>query len=121
MAHLPLSRTATELTVVDLMTLAARPNCRIAMVDIVAGSPKFNMVMSDPDGRRKWKVVGMGMTPPPVGTTMVSTLEVVAGDGQILPGDRLTSIETGYRDGTGNGDAPTLSHPSSLSNPAPPL
>lgn len=104
MVDLRLSATETELTVVDLMTVAARPNSRIALVDIVAGSPEFNMILSDPAGRRRWKVVGVGMTPPPVGTRMVLTLDVVEGDGHLLAGDRLASSETGHGDGSGNGD-----------------
>ena len=105
MPHLQLTGSATELAVVDLMTVAARPNSRIALVDIVAGSPELNMIMSDPEGRRRWKVVGVGMTPPPAGTRMALTLEVVEGDGHLLAGDRLKSSETGHRDATGNGDA----------------
>lgn len=92
MARLQPSRTTTELVVVDLMTVAARPNSRIAVVDIVARSPELDMIMSDPEGRRSWKVVGVGMTPRPVGTRMALTLEVVEGDGHLLPGDRLGSI-----------------------------
>ena len=92
MARLQSSGTATEVMVVDLMTVAARPDSRIVLVDIVAGSPEFNMIMSDPKGRKRWKVVGVGMTPPPVGTRMTLTLEVVEGNGHLVAGDRLTSI-----------------------------
>src|SRR5262245_18513963 len=99
MAHLQLSGTATELMVVDLITVAARPNSRIALVDVVAGSPELNMIMSDPGGRRRWKVVGVGMTPPAASTRMALTLEAVEEGGEILPGDRLTSSATRSRDG----------------------
>jgi len=111
MAHLQLSGTTTELTVVDLMTVAVRPSSRIVIVDVVAGHPEFDMILSDPEGRRKWKVVGVGMTPPPTGTTMVLTLDVVEGDGRILAGDRLTSGATGNADGIGNGAAASLRPP----------
>jgi hypothetical protein len=105
MAHLQSSGTATELVVVDLMAVPARPNSRIAIVDIVAGSPELNMLITDPEGRRSWKVVGVGMTPPSTGSGMALTLEVVDGDGQILAGDRLKSSE----DGIGNGTAGLVS------------
>jgi hypothetical protein len=101
MAHLQLSRTVTELMVLDVMTVTARPNSRIVDVDVIGGSPRFDMIMTDQTAQRKWKVVGVGMTPPPVGARMVLTLDVVEGDGHLVAGDRLTSSETG----NGEGDA----------------
>ena len=92
MACLQPSRTTTELVVVDLMTVAARPNSRIVLVDIVAGSPELSMIMSNPEGRQSWKVVGVRMTPRPVGTRMALTLEVVEGDGHLRVADRLKLI-----------------------------
>ena len=91
MTHVRTTEAATELVVVDLTALASRPHSRIAFVEVVTGSPALNMVMSDRASQRKWKIIGVGMTPPSVGPTMALTLETVEGDGQLSAGDRLTS------------------------------
>lgn len=92
MTYPRLPETSTELVVVDLMTVAARPRSRIALVEVIAGSPMLNMVLSEQASQRKWKIIGFGMTPPTAGSSMALTLEVVEGDGSLSGGARLTSV-----------------------------
>jgi hypothetical protein len=89
--HPRLPEPPTELIVVDFMTVAARPHSRIVLVEVGAGSPKVNMVLSEQGSQRKWKLIGFGMTPPTAGASMALTLEAVEGDERLSRGVRLTS------------------------------
>ena len=61
------------------------------LVEVIAGSPRLNMVLSEQASQRKWKIIGFGMTPPTAGASMALTLEAVEGDGRLSGGVRLTS------------------------------
>jgi hypothetical protein len=85
------SASPTELVVVDLITLTAKPHSHFAVVKVTSGSLRLNMVLSEQASQRRWKIVGFGMAPPTAEASMVLTLVDVEGDGAPAVGTILAS------------------------------